>query len=1042
MKRFLLTSCATGLVMTVLAGNSAWAQSYSVPSGSTQEVPPPIADSGSTPTAVTVTGGGTVILDGVNSYTGGTTVSGGSTLAVRGNDSAMGATSGALTLGDSTNSGTLLNAQGSGALTVNRSINLNAGGGIIASGSGTAGQTNGAVTLNGQITGSGGLSVTGPNTTVTLTNNTNNYTGTTTVANEGQLIVSNDAQLGNTQLAGTTGTANTVNLGDATYSASLTVAPGVSSFNSARNFNLNAGGGIINGVTTPGGTALFSGIFSGGGALSINSGTVELNNTNNTYTGGTYIKGGATLQVTDDTVLGGSQATNVTLGSNATSTTAASSGTLQFLNTASVSSSRTFVIEAGGGTILTNSAADVILSGVIENDGTTADVGKGSVGALTVGGTGTLELQATNTLTGDITVLKGATLGINADNALGGYTSTTNSVTGQVASTANTYSNGSLDLNTLHLQGGALEFTANATILHDITTDAIGSSINTNNYTAVISNGISGVGDLTKTGAGILTLNGNNTYSGGTTVTEGALIVGDALHPNATLAGNVTLIGDGTDNLSTTLTTTTTTNSAGTSVTTTTTGNTILGGSGTISGTVINNGAIVAPANVLTVGGYIQNSSGILAPVITPTTTTSATSELNVTGTAVIGGGTLSVGYGTGFLRAGQYEIFNAGAIAGSGFSTVDAGIVQSAGLTATIEQQGNSYYVVLTQKSDLPDHPTVLPSLTQATMDQAQQTTGALLDRLASARSNALADDLAVALTDTHRVRGTSPYGVWIQPVGGYGSRDGGDGVPGYNTTTGGFMMGADTEWAPGVAIGVALSYTYTSLNQTGNDVNNTSGSTSTPMLAVYGGWWSGPFAVDGLAAIGMGKIDASRGILQPLAGTTTPVSQVASSSHNANTKVAAIQASGYWALDGWVMGPQAGVKYVNLSQTSYTETGTDIYNFTVASDSLNSLRPFVGGDVSKRFFIGDHWALVPDVKLSYEHEVNNNAAHIEAQTQGDQQLWVYNDLLPASDIIHFIGGLKLELDRSEAFYVNYDRQQSSTGSSQLVAGGFRYRL
>ncbi len=239
-----------------------------------------------------------------------------------------------------------------------------------------------------------------------------------------------------------------------------------------------------------------------------------------------------------------------------------------------------------------------------------------------------------------------------------------------------------------------------------------------------------------------------------------------------------------------------------------------------------------------------------------------------------------------------------------------------------------------------------------------------------------------------------------------------------------------------------MALSYTYTSLNQTGNDVNNTSGSTSTPMLAVYGGWWSGPFAVDGLAAIGMGKIDASRGILQPLAGTTTPVSQVASSSHNANTKVAAIQASGYWALDGWVMGPQAGVKYVNLSQTSYTETGTDIYNFTVASDSLNSLRPFVGGDVSKRFFIGDHWALVPDVKLSYEHEVNNNAAHIEAQTQGDQQLWVYNDLLPASDIIHFIGGLKLELDRSEAFYVNYDRQQSSTGSSQLVAGGFRYRL
>jgi outer membrane autotransporter protein len=1036
MKKFLLTSCATGLVMTVLAGNSAWAQ-YSVPSGSTQDVTTTITDSAGTPTSVSVTGGGTVILDGVNSYTGGTTVSGGSTLAVRGNDSAMGATSGALTLGDSTNSGTLLNAAGSSALAVNRNITLNTGGGIIASGSGTIGQTNGTVTLNGQISGSGGLTVSGPNSVVVLTNNTNNYTGTTSVANSGELIISNDAQLGNTQLAGTTGTTNTVNLGDSTHSASLTIAPGTSSFSSARNFNLNAGGGIINGVTTPGGVAVFSGIFSGGGALAINSGTVELTNISNTYVGGTYITGNATLQVTDDTVLGGSQATNVVLGDNGPNSDGvkATSGTLSFVNSAAVTSYRTIVIEDGGGTILTNAAGTVSLTGIISNNGIT-----GTTGGLTVGGNGILELSGTNTYLGDTTVLKGATLAINADNALGAYTSTTNSVTGQVTNTPNANTDGSLNLNTLHLQGGQLEFTAAATILHNITTDAIGSSINTNDNNAVISGNITGSGDITKTGAGVLTLNGNNTYSGGTTITEGALIVGDSAHQTATLNGDVTINGNGTDNLSTTITTTTTTNSAGTSVTTSSTGNAILAGSGTIGGTVINNGGIVAPANTLTVGGYIQNSTAILAPEITPSTTTTSASELKVAGTATIGGGTLSVGYGSGFLRAGQYQIFTASSISGSGFSTVDSGIVPSAGLTANIVQEGNSYYVVLTQKTDLPDHPNVLPSLTQATIDQAQQTTGALLDRLASARSNALADELAVAMTDTHRVRGTSPYGVWVQPMGGTGTRDAGSGVPGYSTTTTGFLMGVDTEWKPGLAIGVALGYVNTSLDE--KDGTSTNGSTSTPLLAVYGGWWSGPFAIDGMAAAGMGKIDASRALNLPAAGTTTAISQTASSSHNANQKIAALQASGYWALDGWVVGPQLGAKYVNLRQTSYTETGTDIYNFTVASNSLNSLRPFVSADVSKRFFIGDHWALVPDVKVGFEHEVNNKPAHIDSQTQGDQALWVYNDLLPGADIVHFVGGLKLELDRSEAFYVNYDRQQSSNSSSQLIAGGFRYRL
>ena len=141
-------------------------------------------------------------------------------------------------------------------------------------------------------------------------------------------------------------------------------------------------------------------------------------------------------------------------------------------------------------------------------------------------------------------------------------------------------------------------------------------------------------------------------------------------------------------------------------------------------------------------------------------------------------------------------------------------------------------------------------------------------------------------------------------------------------------------------------------------------------------------------------------------------------------------------------MVGPQFGAKFVNLRQTSYTETGTDIYNFTVASQSLNSLRPFASVDLTKRFFIGDHWALLPDLKVGYEHEVNNDVRKIDAQTEGDAYLWVFNGLQPGTNILHLIGGLKWELDRTEAFYVNYDRQQSNTGQSQYITGGFRYRL
>lgn len=1006
MKRFLLTSCATGLVLAVVAGNSAQAQTYTVPSGTSQTVSSPITDTASGPTGVAVTGGGTLILDGVNSYTGGTAASGNSTVQVN-NDGNLGAAKGAVVLGDAGTNGTL--ATSSPNFTSNRAITVNTGGGNINAAGGYA-------SLSGPISGGGGLNITGG--TVALTG-VNSYAGSTSVVNGSQLVVSNDANLGATTftLSGVTYASN-INLGDSTGSKSgtLTIAPGVANFATQRTLNLDQGGGIINGVTAPGGVASFLGAVTGGGALSINSGTVALTNINNNYTGGTFVQGGATLQVSDDLVLGGSGFTAVTLGDNGAvdangkQIVAPQGGTLQWINTQAMTSSRTIVIEDGGGTILTNPSATVTLNGPIINNGNLA-----SKGGVTIGGTGAIAFTTTNTFLGDLRVLQGATLNINQDNALGGYSSTTNLTTGAITDKPNQLDDGTLTLNNVRIDGGTLQFSGAATILHPIitegtTTDSTAAAnFDTNGNNVVISSTISGTGGLNKVGAGVLTLEGANTYTGDTTVNTGGLIIGDAANPKASVAGNVTV------------------NSGA-----------ALGGSGTVGGMLINNGGTVSPSNVLTADTYIQNSGATLAPEITPTTTTTSSSELKVTNTATIGGGTLSVGYAPGFLRAGQYPIFVANSITGTGFSSINAGVVPSAGLTAEIQQIGNSYYVVLTQKTDLPDHPTVLPSLTTATLEQAQQTTGALLDRLATARTNALADELAVALTDNHRVRGTSPYGLWVQPMGGTGSQDAAGGIGGYSTRTEGFLMGIDTEWTPGVSIGVALGYSHMSLNEDGG----ATGSVNEPLLAVYGGWWTGPFAVDGLVGLTMGTAKANRPIDLPLAGTTNPVTQVAVSSRNANQKIAALQASGAWAFDGWVVGPQLGAKYINLRQTSFTETGTDIYNFTVESNTINSLRPFVSADLTKRFFISDHWALVPSVKLGYEHETSNSVAHINAQTQGDAQLWVFNGLLPGANIVRFLGGLKLELNRSEAFYVNYDRQQSNTGQSQLIQGGFRYRL
>jgi autotransporter-associated beta strand protein len=65
---------------------------------------------------------------------------------------------------------------------------------------------------------------------------------------------------------------------------------------------------------------------------------------------------------------------------------------------------------------------------------------------------------------------------------------------------------------------------------------------NSMNYTLTNSPGvqIAGIGALTKSGTGTLTLTGTNTYSGGTTIANGTLQLGDGLTNNGVVAGNIT----------------------------------------------------------------------------------------------------------------------------------------------------------------------------------------------------------------------------------------------------------------------------------------------------------------------------------------------------------------------------------------------------------------------------------------------------------------------------------------------------------------------
>lgn len=261
-----------------------------------------------------------------------------------------------------------------------------------------------------------------------------------------------------------------------------------------------------------GASLTISGSIGGVGALvKSGGGTLDLTHSSNGYDGDTTVAGGT---------LGFSA-----LGSLGDGNLLLDGGTLRYNagNTADVSA-KTVTIGVNGGTINTN-GNDVILANAIGNSGT---------GSLTKSGGGTLTLGGSNSYTGSTTV-NGGTLAISSNDNLGSVTTGAG----------------------LTLNGGTLNNTAAVSLdnagvnARSVTIGASGATLKTD-ATLAIPGQITGGGTVTKTGASMLQLNGNNsvTFSGSVQIAEGTVALGggQANGTNGLGSGSVVFQG-GTLNL-------------------------------------------------------------------------------------------------------------------------------------------------------------------------------------------------------------------------------------------------------------------------------------------------------------------------------------------------------------------------------------------------------------------------------------------------------------------------------------------------------------
>ena len=556
-----------------------------------------LSDGGADNATVTVTGG-TVALQGANTYGGDTTVSGG-TLQIDGASGRAG-NAGTIQLGARTldivggASVATTIAAASGA-----TIRSSTGGGTLAAGTLTL--ANGAA-LNLAGGAASTLTVarvipavpTGATESVNVTGGTVVLTGTNTYAGNTDILNGATLVLGAGGTAGSLASGNTV------------------SIDTGGTLRINRSDSVT-----------LAGTISGAGTLEqFGGGTTILTATNNSY-GATTLSGGV-LQVGNGGAGGTLGSGAITLGA-ATTLRVDRTGTLTLAGTNVISGTGTFDQHGSGTTVLTAdssaafSGAVSVTGGTLRVSGTTANAGTGTIALGTVGqldiagdatvtntitagtgavisasgsnggtlGAGTLDLAAgarldlsasgagalkvTRVITdanddGQLRITAG-TVSLQSANTYGGNTTVTGGGTLQISGSGTAGNGGSIGLgaNTLDIAGGAsvsttitassgatiTSSTGGGTLAAGTLTLADGATLNlaggagsTLTVARAITDVAGGTDEAVSVTGGTVVLTGANTYTGNTDITGGATLVLGANGTTGSLAaGNTVSIG-------------------------------------------------------------------------------------------------------------------------------------------------------------------------------------------------------------------------------------------------------------------------------------------------------------------------------------------------------------------------------------------------------------------------------------------------------------------------------------------------------------------
>ena len=430
-------------------------------------------------------------------------------------------------------------------------------------------------------------------------------------------------------------------------------------------------------------------------------------------------------------------------------------------------------------------------------------------------------------------------------------------------------------------------------------------------------------------------------------------------------------------------------------------------------------------------GGVSQESDSVITFWMTPEgtgriTTDSAPIEL---------AGHLVIAYQPGVYYTGTHQLFavenpdDVGDVVTGTFGTVDTAFDGHDGerpngeLPDGVEQEiiYNELDVLLsiTGMSVSPTNTAAVSAPATTTLDNAQFANDLLLGALDTLTGTPDSGDAAdnggyvrMSYAEEVKVAGlvlpppaSTTTSVWGKALGRTTSIDATGGKSGVDAKSGGFMVGADRVVDGALTLGVAAGYSITSFE----DDLGSDGTINTVRVAGYGRYT--------LGAVG---IDAALGYAHDFFETDRAVAGlVANSDHGGDEVNAAVALHVDYDFDGMVLTPKAGLRYTHLWEDGYTETGAPGFNLTVASDTADSLQPFVGAKLAKVFHSEGGTKLTPSASIEYAREVLDAAPTSTVSVGGGS--FLVKGVEPSRNRLSLGVGLGIAVDKNVSVQVGY---------------------